>query len=98
MRMIHGDNKGLVLPPRVAQYNVVIVPVGITVKTSDKERKELYDAIYKIAATLEKAGARVKVDDRDVYSPGWKFNQWELKGVPLRLELGPGEAKGNFVT
>ncbi|KAI9773988.1 MAG: hypothetical protein M1839_001939 [Geoglossum umbratile] len=98
MTMIHGDNKGLVLPPKVAQYNVVIVPVGINVKSTEEERQQLYKAIEEIAATLETAGARVKVDNRDVYSPGWKFNQWELKGVPLRLEYGPGEAKGDFIT
>jgi prolyl-tRNA synthetase len=98
MTMIHGDNKGLVLPPRVAQYNVVIVPVGINVKSTEGDRQQLYEGIEGIAATLEKAGARVKVDNRDVYSPGWKFNHWELKGVPLRLEYGPGEAKGNFIT
>lgn len=98
MTMIHGDNKGLVLPPRVAQYQVVIIPVGLTVKASESERKEVFDHAASLTSTLEKAGIRVKLDDRDSYSPGWKFNDWELKGVPLRLELGPGEIKGSYVS
>ena len=98
MIMIHGDNKGLVLPPRISKVQVVIVPVGISVKTTDEERGRLYDEIAGFAKTLKKAGVRVKVDDRDGYGPGYKFNDWELKGVPLRLEVGPGELKGGFVT
>lgn len=98
MIMIHGDNKGLVLPPRVATTQVVIVPVGVGVKTSDEDRQKLYQEIDKLAATLKDANIRVHVDDRDIHSPGYKFNDWELRGVPLRLEVGPGEIKGDFVT
>ncbi|KAI9893068.1 MAG: hypothetical protein M1814_000615 [Vezdaea aestivalis] len=98
MTMIHGDNKGLVLPPKVAQYQVVIIPVGINVKTSDADRKSLYASIESIATELRKVDVRVKPDLRDVYSPGWKFNDWELKGVPLRLEFGPGESKGGYIS
>ncbi|EGX53697.1 hypothetical protein AOL_s00006g25 [Orbilia oligospora ATCC 24927] len=93
MVMIHGDQKGLVLPPRVAGHQVVIVPCGITTKTSESNRDMLYDDIKKIAARLTEAGIRVKADLRDSYSPGYKFNDWELKGVPLRLEYGPQDAK-----
>ncbi len=103
MVMTHGDNLGLVLPPRVAEYQVVVVPVGITVKMSEEDRKSLYQQVDAIAAVLEeatvwKAELRVHVDKRDYYSPGWKFAEWEQKGVPLRLEIGPGEIAGHFVS
>lgn len=87
--MIHGDNKGLVLPPKVAAHQVVIVPCGLTARTTDEERKTLLEGVSEIAATLQKAGIRVKADTRETYSPGYKFNDWELKGVPLRIEYGP---------
>ncbi|KAF8461369.1 cytoplasmic proline-tRNA ligase Prs1 [Kalaharituber pfeilii] len=93
MVMIHGDNNGLVLPPRVANYQVVIVPCGLTVKTTKEDRDSLYDDIAMIEKRLRAAGIRVKADTRDSYSPGWKFNDWELKGVPLRIEYGPQDAK-----
>lgn len=93
MVMIHGDNKGLVLPPRVAGYQVVIVPCGLTVKTTKEARDSLYHDISRIEKELRTAGIRVKADIRDSYSPGWKFNDWELKGVPLRIEYGPQDAK-----
>ncbi|KAG0125027.1 hypothetical protein HOY82DRAFT_673314 [Tuber indicum] len=89
MTMIHGDDKGLVLPPMVAQYQVVIVPCGLTAKTADEERKRLFQGVEDIATTLSQAGIRVKADTRETYSPGYKFNDWELKGVPVRLEFGP---------
>ncbi|KAI9842608.1 MAG: ribose-phosphate pyrophosphokinase 1 [Sclerophora amabilis] len=98
MIMIHGDNKGLVLPPRVASVQTVIVAVGINAKTTDEDRAKLYSSINGLAETLREQNVRVHVDDRDSYSPGWKFNDWEMRGVPLRLEVGPGEIKGNFVT
>src|SRR4051794_27416525 len=82
MVMIHGDNKGLVLPPRVAGHQVVIVPCGITTKTSNSNKETLYKDIEKIAEDLRASGIRVKADLRDSYSPGYKFNDWELKGVP----------------
>uniref|UniRef100_A0A7S1M0C4 proline--tRNA ligase n=1 Tax=Neobodo designis TaxID=312471 RepID=A0A7S1M0C4_NEODS len=91
MVMVHGDDKGLVLPPRVAQVQAVIVLVGITVNTSAEERKGLVDAATALERQLRKAGVRAKADTRDNYSPGWKFNHWEVKGVPLRIELGPNE-------
>jgi len=89
MVMIHGDNQGLVLPPRVAAIQAVIVPVGITAKTSDADRKVIEDACADLEKTLKKAGVKAKADLRDGYTPGYKFNDWEQKGVPLRLEIGP---------
>jgi prolyl-tRNA synthetase len=78
--MAHGDDKGLVLPPRLAPHQVVVVPIG---KDADTVQ-----AAEKLAAEARAVGVRVHVDTRDA-TPGFKFNDWELKGVPLRLELGP---------
>ncbi|KAI9178824.1 ribose-phosphate pyrophosphokinase 1 [Blastocladiella emersonii ATCC 22665] len=89
MVMVHGDNKGLVLPPRVAQVQVVLVPCGITVKTTPEQRAAITAYLNEVAATLKAAGIRVKADLRDNYSPGYKFNHWEMRGVPIRLEVGP---------
>ncbi|KZV99616.1 proline-tRNA ligase [Exidia glandulosa HHB12029] len=88
MVMVHGDNQGLVLPPRVASLQVVVVPCGINAKTN---KEEIYDKCDELAKRLKKAGFRAKADLRDGYTPGYKFNNWEQKGVPLRLELGPGD-------
>lgn len=98
MVMIHSDNRGLVLPPRVAETQTVVVPVGITAKTTDEEREKLYSEVDGLVAVLSAAGVRVESDMREGYSPGWKFNEWELRGVPLRIEFGPGESAGHFVT
>lgn len=98
MIMIHGDNKGLVLPPRVATTQVVFVPVGISAKSTEEDKSNLHKEVQRLADTLREADLRVHVDDREMYSPGYKFNDWELRGVPLRLEVGPGEIKGEFVT
>lgn len=98
MVMIHSDNNGLVLPPRVAEIQTVIVPVGVSVKTSEEDRQKLYAEVDGLVAVIEAAGVRVQSDNRDNYSPGWKFNDWELRGVPLRIEFGPGESAGHFVT
>lgn len=87
--MIHGDNKGLVLPPKAANIQAVIVPCGITAKTTDAERRKLIDAVEDLEHDLKKQGIRAYADTRESYSPGYKFNDWELKGVPLRLEYGP---------
>ncbi|MCJ1335437.1 ribose-phosphate pyrophosphokinase 1 [Bachmanniomyces sp. S44760] len=98
MVMIHGDNRGLVLPPRVVECQVVIIPLGITAKTEEKTRDSLYAQVDALAEILRAVDVRVETDKRDGYSPGWKFNEWEQKGVPLRLEFGPGEFEGHFVT
>ena len=95
MVMIHADNQGLVLPPRVACVQVVIVPCGITATSTDEERSDLIDACKELEADICIAGARVEGDYRDNYSPGWKYNHWELKGVPIRIELGPKDIKAS---
>ena len=82
--MTHGDDKGLVLPPRLAPYQVVIVPIG-----RGDQAAEVSAAAAVLAARLAAAGIRAHVDDRPQLSPGFKFNDWELRGVPIRLELGP---------
>jgi prolyl-tRNA synthetase len=82
--MEHGDDKGLVLPPRVAPYQVVIVPIG----RGDQAGQVLARAT-ELAERLTEAGIRVHIDSREQVSPGFKFNDWELRGVPIRLELGP---------
>ncbi len=93
MIMVHGDDKGLVMPPRIAAQQIVIVPIIM----KGEETKSLIEKCHEIAQKLRTAGFSVKVDDRDNYSPGWKFNHWELKGVPLRLELGPKDLKNGEV-
>jgi bifunctional glutamyl/prolyl-tRNA synthetase len=93
MVMVHADNQGLVLPPRVAHTQVIIVPCGITVSTSDADRKTLIDSCKELEKELRGCNVRVEGDYRDNYSPGWKYNHWELKGVPIRIELGPKDLK-----
>ena len=77
--MIHADNKGLVLPPRAACIQVIIVPCGITVALSEQGKNQLQSSCDALEAELAKAGVKVKGDYRGNYSPGWKFNHWELK-------------------
>jgi prolyl-tRNA synthetase len=98
MVMVHGDDKGLVLPPRIAKLQVVIVPVGINKNTSADDRKKHEEQVDGIAQTLRKAGVRVHADWREGYTPAWKFNDWELKGVPLRIEFGPKDAAKEVVS
>lgn len=86
MIMVHGDDKGLVLPPRVAPLQVITVP--IVYKDKD-EIALIYKKADEIEALLSGVGVRIETDKRSVYTPGWKYNHWELKGVPLRFELGP---------
>jgi len=85
MIMVHGDDKGLVLPPRVAFLQTVIVPLFF----KDKDNTQLTEKAKEIYTILENAGVRVKLDDRLERTPGWKYNFWELRGVPLRIEIGP---------
>uniref|UniRef100_A0A3B4Y8U5 Bifunctional glutamate/proline--tRNA ligase n=1 Tax=Seriola lalandi dorsalis TaxID=1841481 RepID=A0A3B4Y8U5_SERLL len=89
LTMVHGDNMGLVLPPKVACLQIVIIPCGITASLPEEEKEALLAQCSKYLKRLQEAGVRVKSDLRDNYSPGWKFNHWELKGVPIRLEVGP---------
>jgi len=91
--MTHGDDKGLVLPPRLAPYQVVIVPIG-----RGDQAGEPAAAATALAARLAEAGIRAHVDGRPQLSPGFKFNDWELRGVPIRLEVGPRDlAAGSAV-
>ncbi|XP_011498615.1 PREDICTED: bifunctional glutamate/proline--tRNA ligase [Ceratosolen solmsi marchali] len=99
MIMVHGDDKGLVLPPRVASIQAVIVPCGITASTTQEQKERLLRECDKLEEELKRSGKlRVKGDYRDNYSPGWKFNHWELKGVPVRVELGPKDLEKGQVT
>ncbi|XP_068687645.1 bifunctional glutamate/proline--tRNA ligase-like [Montipora foliosa] len=95
MTMVHGDNQGLVLPPRVASIQAVIIPCGLTVSLAEAEKTKLLNKCKDLEEKLQNAGIRAKVDYRDNYSPGWKFNHWELKGVPLRIEVGPRDVKAD---
>lgn len=97
MIMVHADNQGLVLPPRVACIQVILVPCGITANTSEEERKRHQNNCKEVENSLKEADIRVEGDYRDNYSPGWKYNHWELKGVPIRLELGPKDVQANQV-
>ena len=89
--MTHGDDSGLVLPPRVAPYQVVIVPIG-----RDDWRETVLPKAREIRQQLAGAGIRVTLDERDE-RPGWKFAEWELRGVPLRLEIGPKDIEKSTV-
>ncbi|XP_030303643.1 bifunctional glutamate/proline--tRNA ligase isoform X3 [Calypte anna] len=93
MTMIHGDNMGLVLPPRVACVQVVIIPCGITNTLSEEDKDALLKKCNEYHKRLLSVNIRVRADLRDNYSPGWKFNHWELKGVPVRVEVGPRDMK-----
>jgi prolyl-tRNA synthetase len=92
--MVHSDDAGLVLPPRVAPVQVVIVPIPPK-KNDEKGKHAMERALGKLVADIKEAGLRVKVDDRDYVRNGAKYFEWERKGVPLRIELGPRDvAKG----
>lgn len=87
--MTHGDDKGLRLPPNIAPIQVVIVPI---VK-KDTDRASVSEAVDKLCGALKAAGVRVKVDGNDLKTPGWRYNYWELKGVPVRVEVGPRDVQ-----
>ena len=91
--MAHGDDRGLRLPPRVAPQQVVIVPIF-----GEEERADVLQAAATVADELRALGVRVRVDDRPDYRPGFKFNEWELKGVPLRIEIGARDLAAAAVT
>ncbi|GAP63418.1 prolyl-tRNA synthetase [Ardenticatena maritima] len=92
--MVHGDDQGLRLPPRLAPIQVVIVPIW----RKEQERESVEQSAQRVREQLENAGIRVHLDDREEHTPGWKFNFWEMKGVPVRIEIGPRDvAKGAFV-
>ncbi|MDI7275504.1 MAG: proline--tRNA ligase [Anaerolineae bacterium] len=87
--MVHGDDQGLIVPPRLAPIQAVIVPIW----KSDEEKAAILEVARRIRSRLEGAGIRVRLDDREEVSPGFKFNDWEMRGVPLRLELGPRDVQ-----
>ncbi len=87
--MAHGDKRGLALPPRVAPIQVIIVPVAA-------HKEGVLDKAYEIRDELLNSGVRVEIDTRD-QSVGWKFNEWEMKGVPLRIEIGPRDIENGVV-
>src|SRR5471030_48191 len=89
--MVHGDDSGLILPPRVAPYQVVVVPIG-----RDNWRETVLPKAQEILRELQAAGLRVTLDEREE-RPGWKFAEWELRGVPLRLEIGPKDIEKSAV-
>lgn len=86
--MIHSDNLGLVLPPKIAMTQVVIITCGVTVTSSPEEIKKLEQYVSDVMDQLNAARVRAYVDDRTNVTPGFKFNHWEIRGVPLRLEVG----------
>jgi len=90
--MAHGDDSGLVFPPRVAPFQVVIVPISM-----GNWKETVLPVVKAVEKELDEAGVRVKLDAREEFTPGWKFSEWEMRGVPLRLEIGPRDIKENKV-
>jgi len=86
--MTHGDDSGLVLPPLIAPVQVILVPISI-----GNWKETVLPEAQKIEQQLKQAGIRVKLDAREEFTPGWKFSEWEMRGVPLRLEIGPRDIK-----
>ena len=91
--MTHGDDQGLILPPRLAPIQVVIIPIY----KSDSECAIVMETVNRLQAELKAAGIRLKLDDRTEVTPGYKFNDWELRGVPLRIEVGPRDVEKGTV-
>jgi len=91
--MTHGDDQGLIMPPRLAPIQAVIVPIF----KSDLENAAVKETVRRLEAELKAAGIRVKVDDRVEVTPGFKFNDWEMRGVPLRIEVGPKDVEKGTV-
>ena len=90
--MVHGDDKGLRLPPRLAPIQVVVVPIG-----RGEDRQRVLEHARTLTAQLGES-LRVKLDDRDEFTPGYKYNDWEMRGVPLRMEIGPKDLARNQIT
>jgi prolyl-tRNA synthetase len=93
MIMVHGDDNGLVLPPRLAPIQAVVVPIF----KNDAEKEKVMEVADRLFAELKTAGVRVKFDDRDNVSSGFKFNDWEMRGVPVRVEIGPKDVEKGTV-
>lgn len=90
--MVHGDDQGLVLPPRLATYQAVIVPIY----KNDDEKSAVMECVERVRKSLD--GLRLHVDQREEVTPGFKFNDWEMRGVPLRIEIGPKDVEAGRVT
>jgi prolyl-tRNA synthetase len=90
----HGDDRGLVLPPKIAPTQVVIVPIFY----KEKDQKDISEEVRHLSSQLEQIGIRTLIDDRAQYTPGWKYHEWEMKGVPLRVEIGPKDVQAKQVT
>jgi prolyl-tRNA synthetase len=88
--MTHGDDSGLILPPRVAPIQAVIVPIS-----AGNWRETVLPHAQRLFAALKAAGVRVFLDDRDTFTPGWKYADWEMRGVPVRVEIGPKDIDKN---
>ena len=91
--MVHSDDQGLIVPPRLAPTQVALVPIY----RKDEEREVVMTAARDIEKELKAAGVRIKVDDRDGFRPGWKFNEYEVQGVPLRIAIGPRDVANGTV-
>lgn len=94
MVMVHGDDKGLILPPRIAPTQVVIIPIP----SKDMEIEKIIEKAKSIQGKLSASGISTILDDRLEYTPGWKYNHWELRGIPLRIEIGSMEIKKEQIT
>ncbi len=90
----HGDDRGLILPPKIAPTQVVIIPIFY----KEADQKEITQEAQHLSSQLEKIGIRTMIDDRVQYTPGWKYHEWEMKGVPLRGEIGPKDIQAKQVT
>ena len=90
----HGDDRGLILPPRIAPTQVVIIPIFY----KETDQKDISDEVRYLSSQLEQIGIRTLIDDRAQYTPGWKYHEWEMKGVPLRVEIGPKDIQAKQVT
>ena len=93
MIMVHGDDQGLVMPPRVAPTQVVMIPIY----KNDAEKTKVMEAADRISKSLKAAGLRIRLDDREEVTPGFKYNDWEMRGVPLRVEVGPRDVEKGSV-
>jgi len=90
--MAHGDDSGLIIPPRIAPFQAVIVPIS-----RGDWKESVLPGARELQEELKKAGIRTHLDDRDTYTPGWKFSEWEMRGVPLRIEIGPRDIENKQV-
>ncbi len=90
----HGDDRGLVLPPKIAPTQVVIVPIFY----KETDQKDISEEVKHLSSQLDRLGIRTLIDDRAQYTPGWKYHEWEMKGVPLRVEIGPKDVQAKQIT